>query len=92
MSVSSLAEANFFSSLLNPGEVIARCEQSTSLNALASQKHSADRPGRKRNSDLAAWDAAVDEGKSDAEWRRRNIGRMDDIVTANVRLDELLCA
>jgi hypothetical protein len=67
------AEANFFASLLNPSEVIAACEKSTALNALSSQKHSADRPGRKRNHELAAFDAAVDEGRSDADWRRRNL-------------------
>ena len=69
----SSAEANFFASLVNPSEVLAACEKSTSLNALSSQKHSADRPGRKRSHELAAFDAAVDEGKSDAEWRRRNL-------------------
>ena len=82
-------EANFFASLLYPGEVVAACEQSTALNALASQKHSADRPGRKRSHDLAAWDAAVDEGKSDAEWRRKNLVGVEDIVTGGVRLVEV---
>jgi hypothetical protein len=67
------AEANFFASLVSPGEVIAACEQSTALNALARQKHSADRPGRKRSRELATWDAAVDEGQSDSEWRKRNL-------------------
>lgn len=67
------AEANFFASLVTPSEVIAACEESTALNALSRKKHSADRPGRKRSSELATWDAAVDEGKSDAEWRKRNL-------------------
>ena len=67
------AEANFFASLVTPSEVIAACEQSTALNALTRQKHSADRPGRKRISELETWDAAVDEGTSEAEWRKRNL-------------------
>ena len=82
------AEANFFASLMNPGEVLAACERSTALSALASQKHSADRPGRRHCNELAAWDAAVDEGKSDAEWRRRNLVGTDDIVTGGVKLIE----
>ena len=73
MSARARAEVNFFASLVTPSEVIAACEQSTALNALARQKHSADRPGRKRSSELATWDAAVDEGKSEAEWRKRNV-------------------
>jgi hypothetical protein len=73
MSARARAEVNFFASLVTPGEVIATCEQSTALNALARQKHSADRPGRKRSSELATWDAAVDEGKSESEWRKRNM-------------------
>lgn len=73
MSALASAEANFFASLVSPSEVIAACEQSTALNALARQKHSADRPGRKRSSELASWDAAVDEGKPEAEWRKRNL-------------------
>lgn len=78
------AEANFFASLLSPSEVVAACEQSTALNALSRQKHSADRPGRKCSSDLAAWDAAVDDGKSDAEWRKRNLAG----VTARLSGDD----
>ena len=73
MSARASAEANFFASLVSPSEVIAACEQSTALNALTRQKHSADRPGRKRSSELATWDAAVDEGQSEAEWRKRNL-------------------
>ena len=86
------AEANFFASLVNPSEVIAACEKSTALNALASQKHSADRPGRKRSTELAAWDAAVDEGKSEAEWRRRNLVGVEDVSTGRVKLVEVACA
>jgi hypothetical protein len=67
------AEANFFASLVSPSEVIAACEQSAALNALARQKHSADRPGRKRSSELATWDAAVDEGQTEAESRKPNL-------------------
>jgi hypothetical protein len=58
---------------VTPSEVIAACEQSTALNALTRRKHSADRPGRKRSNELATWDAAVDEGQSEAEWRKRNL-------------------
>ena len=91
------AEANFFASLIYPAEVVAACEQSRALNALASQRHSADRPGRKRDQDLADWDAAVDEGKSEpdwrrkseAEWRRKNLVGMEDIVTGGVGLAEV---
>lgn len=83
------AEANFFASLLYPGEVVAACEQSRALNALASQKHSADRPGRKRDQELVAYDAAIDQGKSDAEWRRKNLVGLEDIVTGGVRLVEV---
>ena len=92
MSARAAAEANFFASLLTPAEVIAACERSASLAALASQKHSADRPGRKRSSDdLAAWDAAVDEGKSMAEWRRRNLIGMEDALTGGIKLVEATC-
>ncbi|HET7525618.1 MAG TPA: hypothetical protein VFK10_06725 [Burkholderiaceae bacterium] len=86
------AEANFFASLVNPSEVIAACEKSTALNALTSKRHSADRPGRKRNNELAAWDAAVDEGKSEAEWRRRNLVGVEDVSTGGVKLVEVACA
>jgi len=86
------AEANFFASLMNPSEVIAACEQSTALNTLARQKHSADRPGRKRSNELAAWDAAIEAGKSEAEWRRKNLMGMEDIVTGGVKLVEVSCA
>jgi hypothetical protein len=73
MPARAFAEANFFASLVTPSEVIAACEQSAALNALTRQKHSADRPGRKHSSELATWDAAVDEGKSEVEWRKRNV-------------------
>jgi len=79
------AEANFFASLVSPSEVIAACEQSTALNALTRQKHSADRPGRKRSSELATWDAAVDEGKSEAEWRKRTLIGVTAALTGDER-------
>lgn len=79
------AEANFFASLVSPSEVIAACEQSTALNALTRQKHSADRPGRKRSNELATWDAAVDEGQSEAEWRKRNLAGLMAARTGNER-------
>ena len=89
MTARTSAELNFFASLMNPGEVLARCERSTALNALTSQKHSADRPGRRQCNELAAWDAAVDQGKSDAEWRRRNLVGAEDLVTGGVKLVEV---
>ena len=92
MPAQARAEANFFASLLNPSEVVAACERSTALSALASRKHSADRPGRRRDSELAAFDAAVDAGKSEAEWRKRNLIGMEDVVTGGVRLVEVACA
>jgi hypothetical protein len=67
------AASNFFASLVDPSAVLARCEQSTSLKTLSSKRHSADRPGRKQSTDLAAWDAAVDEGKSLSTWRAKNL-------------------
>jgi len=92
MSALAPAEANFFASLVNPSEVVAACERSSALNALASQKHSADRPGRKHSRDLAAWDAAIDEGKSAAEWQKRNLVGMEDAATGRVKLVEVGCA
>jgi len=89
MAARASAEANFFASLLNPSDVIAACERSSSLKALASQKHSADRPGRKHSTELAAWDAAVDDGKSEAEWRRKNVTGHEDIVTGGFKLAEV---
>lgn len=67
------AEANFFASLLYPHEIVATCENSPALKALACRKHSADRPGRLRDDDLATWDAAIDSGQADAKWRRQNL-------------------
>jgi hypothetical protein len=67
------AASNFFASLVDPSAVLARCEQSTSLKTLSSKRHSADRPGRKQSTDLAAWDAAVDEGKPLSTWRSKNL-------------------
>jgi len=92
MSASTSAEANFFAALMNPSEVIAACERSTALNALTSQKHSADRPGRKRSSELAAWDAAVEQGTSVAEWRKKNLVGVEDSLTGGVKLVEVACA
>jgi len=92
MPAQARAEANFFASLLNPGEVVAACERSSALNALASRKHSADRPGRRRDSELVAFDAAVDAGRSEAEWRKHNLVGMEDIVTGRLRLVEVACA
>ena len=92
MSARAPAEANFFASLMTPSEVIAACEQSTALNALTRQKHSADRPGRKRNSELATWDAAVDEGKSEAEWRKHNLIGASATLTGNERQVEVASA
>lgn len=86
------AEANFFASLMNPSEVIAACEQSTALSALTRQKHSADRPGRKRSSELATWDAAVDEGKSEAEWRKRKLVGVTTALTGDERRVEVALA
>lgn len=73
-----MSAANFFASLVDPSAVLARCEQSTALRTLSSKRHSADRPGRKQSVDLAAWDAAVDEGKALTTWRARNLLRADD--------------
>jgi hypothetical protein len=92
MSALDCAEANFFASLLNPSDVIATCERSTALNALARQKHSADRPGRKRSQELAAWDAVVEEGKSEAEWRRRNLLGAQPAQANDPELAEAVCA
>ena len=92
MSTQNTAESNFFASLVNPSEVIAACERSNALNALATKRHSADRPGRKRSTELAAWDAAVDEGKSEAEWRRRNLVGVEDASTGRVKLVEVAYA
>jgi len=92
MSARAPAEANFFASLVTPSEVIAACEQSTSLNALTRQKHSADRPGRKRSSELATWDAAVDEGKSEAEWRKHNLVGATAALTGSERQVEVASA
>lgn len=89
MSALACAEANFFASLLTPNDVIATCERSDALNALARQKHSADRPGRKRSQELAAWDAVVEEGKSEGEWRRRNLLGAQPACTGNVALAEV---
>jgi hypothetical protein len=69
---------NFFASLVEPNAVLARCEQSTALNALARQRHSADRPGRKQSTELLVWDAAVDEGKPLSTWRAKIIAGADD--------------
>ena len=90
MSARASAEANFFASLVTPSEVIAACEQSTALNALTRQKHSADRPGRKRSSELANWDAAVDEGKSEAEWRKRNLTELTEALNGDKRRVEVV--
>ncbi len=68
-----MSAANFFASLVDPSAVLARCEQSAALKTLSSKRHSADRPGRKQSTDLAAWDAAVDEGKSLGTWRAKNL-------------------
>lgn len=73
-----MSAANFFSSLVDPSAVLARCEQSTALKTLSSKRHSADRPGRKQSNDLVAWDAAVDEGKSLSTWRAKNLVGMDN--------------
>ena len=73
-----MSAANFFSSLVDPSAVLARCEQSTALKTLSSKRHSADRPGRKQSNDLVAWDAAVDEGKSLSTWRSKNLVGVND--------------
>lgn len=75
------AEANFFASLLYPSEIVATCENSPTLNALASRKHSADRPGRHRDDELASWDAAIDSDQANAKWRRQNLTGTETIVT-----------
>ena len=77
---------------MSPSEVIAACEQSTALNALTRQKHSADRPGRKASTELATWDAAVDEGKSEAEWRKRNVLGVTVGLTGDGRLVDVALA
>jgi hypothetical protein len=83
-----MSAANFFASLVDPSAVLARCEQSTALKTLSSQRHSADRPGRKQSTDLVAWDAAVDEGKSLSTWRSKNLVGID----ASADLLEPACA
>ena len=85
-----MSAANFFASLVDPSAVLARCEQSTSLRALASKRHSADRPGRKQSTELVAWDAAVDEGKSLSAWRAKNVVGLED--SRAVELLEPVCA
>jgi hypothetical protein len=92
MPARACAEANFFASLVSPSEVLAACEQSPALNALTRQKHSADRPGRKRSNELATWDAAVDEGQSEAEWRKRNLAGLTTAQTGNERRVEVALA
>ena len=79
---------NFFASLVDPSAVLARCEQSAALKTLSSKRHSADRPGRKQSTDLVAWDAAVDEGKSLSTWRSKNLLGSEDTAT----LLEPVCA
>jgi hypothetical protein len=69
---------NFFASLIEPNAVLARCEQSTTLNALARQRHSADRPGRRQSTELLVWDAAVDEGKPISTWRAKSLASNED--------------
>jgi len=82
------AETNFFASLLYPREIVATCENSPALNALVSRRHSADRPGRWRDDELATWDAAIDNGQ-DAKWRRQNLTGGDEIVTRGFDLAAL---
>ena len=79
-----MSAANFFASLVDPSAVLARCEQSPSLKTLSSKRHSADRPGRKQSTELVAWDAAVDEGKSLSAWRAKNVVGMEDRQTADL--------
>ncbi|HVQ04139.1 MAG TPA: hypothetical protein VMT14_11515 [Burkholderiaceae bacterium] len=79
-----MSAANFFSSLVDPSAVLARCEQSPSLKTLSSKRHSADRPGRKQSTELVAWDAAVDEGKSLSAWRAKNVVGFEHSQTADL--------
>ncbi|KAB2875718.1 MAG: hypothetical protein IT503_03225 [Burkholderiaceae bacterium] len=81
------AEANFFASLLDPGAIVAACQRSPALNALTSRKHSADRPGRRHDDELASWDAAIDD-QAFAQWRRRNISG-DESLARGLELAEL---
>jgi hypothetical protein len=83
-----MSVTNFFASLVDPSAVLAQCEQSTALKTLSSKRHSADRPGRKQSTDLVAWDAAVDEGKSLSTWRAKNLVGSE----AAVELLEPACA
>jgi hypothetical protein len=85
-----MSAANFFASLVDPSAVLARCEQSSTLKALAAKRHSADRPGRKQSTELVAWDAAVDEGKSLSAWRARNVVGLEEGRT--IELLEPVCA
>jgi hypothetical protein len=75
---------NFFASLVDPSAVLARCEQSSTLNALARQRHSADRPGRRQSSELLVWDAAVDEGKPISTWRAKSLAGNEDAQFAEL--------
>jgi hypothetical protein len=70
---------NFFASLIEPSAVLARCEQSSTLNALTRQRHSADRPGRRQSTELLVWDAAVDEGKPISTWRAKSLAGNEDL-------------
>ena len=79
-----MSASNFFASLLDPSTVLARCEQSTALKTLARQRHSADRPGRRQSTELVAWDAAVDEGKSLGAWRAKTLAGIDDTQVAEL--------
>ena len=74
----TVSASNFFASLVDPSAVLARCEQSTTLKTLARQRHSADRPGRMQSTELVAWDAAVDEGKSIGAAREKSRSSMED--------------
>ena len=82
-----MSASNFFASLVDPNGVLALCEQSNALKTLARQRHSADRPGRKQATELVAWDAAVDEGKSPSASRAKDL-----TVAENAHVAELLDA
>ena len=75
---------NFFASLVDPSAVLARCEQSTALNTLTRQRHSADRPGRRQSTELLVWDAAVDEGKPISMWRAKSLAGTEEAQAAEL--------
>jgi hypothetical protein len=65
MTHASLAPADPFRLLLDPQSVLAACAESKILVALASRVYRPlDKPTLRANSDVTAFDAAIDNGRS----------------------------